>query len=201
MSPLRPGTFTLVAFAGELSLILVAWLAVWLWPEPPLLIPEWDLEALLWGALAALPPLSLLFWMLSPGGQDLEFVGRIRSVLSEHIGGTVASLQLWQMALIALAAGIGEEVLFRGALQPRMGLLLTSLLFGLLHPFTLAYAVIVTAFGLYLGWLQEKGGNLLLPITTHAIYDFVALWAVRRDLRRGESEGGPAEGPQRDSGP
>lgn len=34
---------------------------------------------------------------------------------------------------VGVAAAIGEETLFRGALQPRFGRLLTALLFGLLH--------------------------------------------------------------------
>ena len=37
------------------------------------------------------------------------------------------------IAAIALAPGIGEEILFRGALQPRLGLIATSLLFASSH--------------------------------------------------------------------
>src|SRR2546425_13102461 len=33
-------------------------------------------------------------------------------------------------ALVSLAAGVGEEILFRGALQPRLGVVLTAALFA-----------------------------------------------------------------------
>ena len=88
--------------------------------------------------------------------------------------------------MIAALAGIGEETLFRGVIQaavaqhvggPRgvwLGLLVAAVLFGLLHPVTPMYAVLAGAIGLYLGWLWLVGGNLLLPIVTHGVYDFVA---------------------------
>jgi len=37
------------------------------------------------------------------------------------------------MLLLGLSAGIGEEITLRGALQPKLGLALTSLLFAALH--------------------------------------------------------------------
>ena len=40
---------------------------------------------------------------------------------------------VWEWFLLALAPGIGEELLFRGALQPVLGLGFTAVLFGLVH--------------------------------------------------------------------
>jgi membrane protease YdiL (CAAX protease family) len=60
-----------------------------------------------------------------------------------------------------LAAGIGEELLFRGALQPRLGLVLTSLLFMLAHfqySFSLGM-VEVLLLGLALGYLRRRAGT------------------------------------------
>ncbi len=92
-----------------------------------------------------------------------------------------------ELAVIAALAGIGEEMLFRGVIQaavaqqiggPRgvwLGLLVAAVLFGLLHPVTPTYAVLAGSIGLYLGWLWLACGNLLLPIITHGVYDFLAL--------------------------
>ena len=56
-----------------------------------------------------------------------------------------------------------------------VGLVAAAILFGLLHPLTPTYAVLAALIGLYLGWLRMATGNLFVPITTHAIYDFLVL--------------------------
>ena len=49
------------------------------------------------------------------------------------------------------------------------------MLFGAVHLITGTYGIIAAAIGLYLGLLWVASGNLLVPIVTHAAYDFVAL--------------------------
>jgi uncharacterized protein len=80
-------------------------------------------------------------------------------------------------------------VLFRGVVQTLLhqwtgsewtSLLLAGLLFGLLHAITRTYVVLATLVGVYLGWLWLATGNLLAPITAHAVYDFGALWYLRQ---------------------
>jgi hypothetical protein len=47
------------------------------------------------------------------------------------------------------------------------------------------YAVIATLIGAYLGVLCFAAGNLLAPITTHAVYDFVApVYFLRAHVRQ-----------------
>ena len=95
--------------------------------------------------------------------------------------------RLAELALIAALAGIGEEMLFRGVIQPAvagaiggphgvwLGLLIAAILFGSLHPITLTYALLAGLIGLYLGWIWLASGNLLTPMVTHGVYDFLAL--------------------------
>jgi membrane protease YdiL (CAAX protease family) len=57
-------------------------------------------------------------------------------------------------------------------------------LFGLLHFITPSYALFAGLTGLYLGGLWILTRNLLVPITAHGAYDFLALvylTRVRRD--------------------
>jgi membrane protease YdiL (CAAX protease family) len=52
---------------------------------------------------------------------------------------------------------------------------MVSVLFGIMHWISRAYAVFATILGFYLGWLWIASGNLLVPIVAHGLYDFVAL--------------------------
>ncbi len=97
-----------------------------------------------------------------------------------------------ELALISLAAGVGEEILFRGALQPWIAswttpwiaLAVVSLLFGLAHALSMSYFVLATLIGGYLGWLAMEFGDLVAPIVAHATYDCAALiyfqWKVKQ---------------------
>jgi len=76
------------------------------------------------------------------------------------------------VAVIALAAGVCEEALFRGALQPRFGLALSALLFALLHTqYGLSIdtlAVFVLAIGL---GLLRRFANTTTSTITHVTYN------------------------------
>lgn len=82
--------------------------------------------------------------------------------------------------LLGASAGIGEEALFRGALQPRYGLILTSLLFTSLHgP---QYGFNVALLGLFgvsiiLG-LQRQYVNTTSAMITHALFNALQVLAL-----------------------
>jgi hypothetical protein len=146
-----------------------------------------DLDGLLWGLGATLPTLVLAFAFTSPLARRLRFLRRIHERVCEILGPAVRAWSAQEILLLSAAAGIGEEILFRGVLQglsATHGLWISSLVFGLLHALTPAYFVLATALGFYLGWLHGATGNLLAPILVHAIYDTVALLRLRRELRR-----------------
>jgi membrane protease YdiL (CAAX protease family) len=74
--------------------------------------------------------------------------------------------------VLALLSSFGEELLFRGLLQPWMGLVPQALLFGLVHqmpgPSRWIWASWALVVGLALGALYEITGSLLGPIAAHA---------------------------------
>ena len=80
---------------------------------------------------------------------------------------------VWEWFLLALAVGIGEELLFRGAIQPAMGLGFTSVLFALIHiqygytPVTLFIVLVAIVLG-----LVRRYYNTTVTIIIHVGYNF-----------------------------
>jgi len=84
-------------------------------------------------------------------------------------------------------SGLDDRVVeFRGALQPWLGYVAASLLFGLAHfvprrelwPWT-GFAVLA---GFGLGWLFEATGNLVAPVVAHIGVNGINLRRLTRDL-------------------
>jgi membrane protease YdiL (CAAX protease family) len=106
--------------------------------------------------------------------------------LALALGALLGDLRLRDCVLLALASGVAEEAFFRGALQPRIGLVAASLLFGLAHfaprrdlaPWT----VFSIAAGFVLGGLFAVTGNLLAPIVAHAAINAVNIRALTRPV-------------------
>jgi CAAX protease family protein len=100
-------------------------------------------------------------------------------LLEEEFAKVLVPLQLGEIALIALLSGLVEETLFRGAIQPVLGLIPTSLLFGLAHlvprrvflPWP-AYAAFA---GFLLGSVVELTRDLFPAILAHCVVNFVLI--------------------------
>jgi len=99
--------------------------------------------------------------------------------LARALAAALGALPLSRCIGLALMSGIAEEALFRGVLQPRVGLVVASLLFGLAHfvprrellPWS-AFAVMA---GLLFGRLFDATGNLLAPTLAHVLINAVNL--------------------------
>jgi hypothetical protein len=94
-------------------------------------------------------------------------------------------LALREIAILALASSIGEELMFRGALLPWLGVWLQAGIFALLHvgpgkrflPWTASAFVL----GLGFGELALRTGSLGAPIAAHFAINF---WNLRYIVRR-----------------
>lgn len=90
-----------------------------------------------------------------------------------------------EIIILALASSIGEELLFRGALQPWFGVWIQGAIFALLHigpgkrflPWTLSALVI----GIGFGWVAAWTGNLGAPIVAHFMINFLNLRYIVRN--------------------
>jgi len=97
--------------------------------------------------------------------------------LQETLDETTQNLDLvWGALAIGLTAAIGEELLFRGAIQPRYGVIFTAIVFAIVH---VQYhpALILTGLlpvGLVLGY-ERKYLNTTACIITHAAYNIIAV--------------------------
>jgi membrane protease YdiL (CAAX protease family) len=101
------------------------------------------------------------------------------SALDEYL--KMASLP--NLLLLSLSAGFFEELVFRGALQLATGIVVASLVFGVVHAITFTYFIIATLLGFYLGIMYKIEGVILIPIAVHTLYDFLVLWRYRISLR------------------
>lgn len=124
-------------------------------------------------ALAASWGVDTMWSIVSP--ESLSEVERLSELLFEPI----IAYGLAGALTIGLAAGIGEEILFRGAMQPRFGLALTALLFAALHTqYTVSLALVqIFVVALLLGFARQRA-NTTTAIAIHATYNFVLAMAA-----------------------
>ncbi|MBX3160112.1 MAG: CPBP family intramembrane metalloprotease [Deltaproteobacteria bacterium] len=94
-----------------------------------------------------------------------------------------------EIVILAVASSIGEELLFRGALMPWLGVWPQALIFALLHvgpgkrflPWTASAFIL----GLVFGVLAEETQNLGGPIAAHFAINYVNLRYIVRDRAPG----------------
>jgi uncharacterized protein len=136
-------------------------------------------------ALGLSPMLALLVVAMRSQWPPLA---RLRQQVEAFVRELFGGASVWELAAVSIAAGVGEELLFRGALQPlaerglgpTWGLIAVSLVFGAVHAASAMYFLLATAVGLYLGWLAQRYDDLVAPIVIHAAYDWAALVILLR---------------------
>ena len=129
---------------------------------------------LLWGAIAGLGiAVGAHLLIASPLLNEVNtsyarLLGRFRLTFSEIL-------------LISLCAGVGEEMLFRGAVQPFLGIPIASVLFVAIHGYLnprdwrlSVYGIFMTAGIALLGYLCHTRG-LLSAIVGHTLIDVYLL--------------------------
>src|SRR6266545_1373119 len=89
-----------------------------------------------------------------------------------------------EILVLAVASSVGEELLFRGALLPMVGVWTQAVVFALLHigPGIRFLPWTASAFGLGLifGWLFQLTGDLGGPIVAHFAINYMNLQFIAR---------------------
>ena len=127
------------------------------------------------GTFWASLPLVLFAFLLSEKINKIPLMNSLKKTIIKDIGAIFSESKLPDLFFIAVCAGLAEEVLFRGVIQAKLGIIGASIIFGLLHFITPAYCIIATIMGFYLGFLFQYYDSLLIPIQLHFVYDLGAL--------------------------
>jgi membrane protease YdiL (CAAX protease family) len=126
--------------------------------------------------------LGVLLYRLLPS------LRRLSDELAPHL---VDGAKRQDLVLVSVFSGIGEEAFFRGALQPEIGLVASSLLFGVLHVGPdrryLVWTLWAVAAGFLFGLLYLWTGGILAPVTAHVMHNAATLllWKWSRQKQSG----------------
>lgn len=99
-------------------------------------------------------------------------------------GLTLSTSQIW---FVSYCAGVGEELLFRGAIQPFIGIPITSVLFVAIHGYLdprnwrlMIYGIWMSLVIAWVGWMSDAFG-LVSAIIAHMLIDVVILSSDSED--------------------
>lgn len=184
-SPASEHKLFATAIAGTAFLALTAIGLSFLFGTP--LAPQlaFSIDNISIGIIATLPLVIFLHWFSITNNPTFKAFRQSQIEFFANIGFEFTPFRILSMAI---AAGISEELLFRGVLQSWLAshsttiiaIIIVNVLFGLLHMRTVLYAVIAGLVGAYLGALYAVADNLIAPMVTHGLYDYIALYYTRR---------------------
>lgn len=171
--------FALMAVVG------VGWLVRRSWKQDmqrlKVVVPTWR-QALTGIGLGLFAVVALILLEYGIGFIGVGFDENVERLSEEIVGPLMTTIP--GILTLGLAAALGEEFLFRGALQPRFGIWVTAFLFALLHSnygITLS-SLIVFLLGLLLGWARLRY-NTSTSMILHATYNislglmaYLSLW-------------------------
>lgn len=183
MTARRPRFHAWQAIAFQGGIALVALIAVLVFSIPLRNHGLSGPDAVLLGSLAGAATYGVLYLVSRvPGFHSPAMSRHLRD-----LRGFVLDYSWPVLITLALLAGVGEELLFRGVIQgwpaavgfPWLGLLAGALLFGLAHCLSFAYFAVTTLMGLALGLVYMHSNSLLLVMVWHGVYDLIAIYVLR----------------------
>jgi membrane protease YdiL (CAAX protease family) len=157
---------------GVLLAIAILW--AWLRGDHPLFTAPDPMEPA-WSALIGTAAGLLVAFLSQLTVSRFTWARRLEEEFARLLG----PMTMFEVVLLALLSSVAEEAFFRGAMQPTLGFILTSLIFGLLHigpsrtylPWT-AMALIM---GFALGAMYLWTGTLIAPILCHFLINTINL--------------------------
>ena len=138
---------------------------------------RWWLDVLLGAGIGVAFALSA--WFLQ---QRIPALRRIEQILLASLD--MRAMRWHHIVLFSVLAGVPEELLFRGALQPLLGMLGAAIIFGALHAITPSYFLYASTAGLLLGALREWRGGLWASMAAHTAIDALMFALLVRAWRR-----------------
>lgn len=175
---LRWGTIAFSYLAASAVAVTIAVVSrgssPFVYPEPWLALPAYvshvysGVIGLAFGGLVALS--TRVFVARYSWARNLH--RELRPVARDLSGGVIAA--------VALSSAFGEELFFRGLLQPWLGFWLQALVFGVVHaqlrgPSRYAWVAWATIMGFAFGAIYALTGSLAGPIAAHALINWLNL--------------------------
>ncbi|BBM04050.1 CPBP family intramembrane glutamic endopeptidase [Microbulbifer sp. GL-2] len=166
----------------EAGCLLIALVAIELSGIEVSLPGDTPIRSMIWGLIGALVTFAAVVILT----RSHTSVGRTLRGHCAQLTSLFSGLSSVQIVLLSIAAGVCEELLFRGFLQawlsekssPLLGLLGASLVFGFMHWASFTYFLMTFVVGLILGIAYQLTGSLLGVIIWHTVYDVLALMMI-----------------------
>lgn len=112
----------------------------------------------------------------------------MRSMADELAPDLVDRMSVPDLVLISVFSGVGEEMFFRGAVQPEFGLTVAALAFGLVHIGPdrryLIWTLWAILAGFVFGFLYLYTGGLLAPMIAHGLHNAATFVIWKRTRKR-----------------
>ena len=116
-----------------------------------------------------------------------RFVPLMREIADELAPRLVDGASTRDLMLVSVFSGVGEEALFRGAVQPEFGIVVASIVFGLVHFGPDRRYLVWTAWALLAGFLFGAmyivTGGLLAPVISHVTHNAATFLIWKRSRR------------------
>jgi membrane protease YdiL (CAAX protease family) len=165
---------------GEVA-VAAAGAGIWIYRSPRQVIdrlgltrPTWKIVAVAFGIFILGLVLNAIAFQLTNQFQP-DVIDEYEKVIEQ----TASDSQGPLAALIfGLSAGVGEELVFRGLIQPRFGIVFTAMLFTVTHvQYGITFIILgIFGIGLLLGWERKRFGTTAC-IFTHTMVNTLAALA------------------------
>lgn len=122
------------------------------------------------------------FVILIFGMMMIGLVSHLLGVNDQNkVADKIKGMPWYILGMAIFMAPICEELLFRGYIAKRFGVVISAVVFGLVH---VGYGSIVeiigvTFVGLVLAYLFKKSGSIAPGIIIHMTYNFISIMAIR----------------------
>jgi uncharacterized protein len=171
--PLVGLAYVIIGVAANLG---AGWRGISAWAHPkPWVLLDLGMERFLYSGLLGVAIAGLVVMTTRALVGRVTFATRLhtelRPLARSMTGGTVVYL--------ALTSAFGEELLFRGLLEPWIGLVPQAIIFGSLHqmggPSRWVWMGWASIMGLTLGAMYQCTGSLVGPLAAHALINAINL--------------------------
>lgn len=125
--------------------------------------------------------LGITTWVLIYLSFRLKCFAKVKNDLRKNVG--IIKFSWSQIVVVSIFVGIAEELLFRAAIQTLLashtniyiGILVSSLIFGVIHFSSISYAILSFIIGITLGVAYSVSQSIEFVVVWHIVVDLIGL--------------------------